>query len=304
MPRSIRSRLAHITANLSRGGSTGRPLLTLDLVGEMVCSHLFTVRTSVARLIGQRMIQGRWIGRGLFCSSWRVCRDRESGRQGFPESRRCSVQQVINGLQLGFVYALIALGYTMVYGIVRLINFAHGDVFMVGAFVSYFAISRFQLHLWPLAVFPGLIPTVAIADRHDYGDPALDGGLRPAGHHDRARRLQAAARCAAHLRPDHRHRRLVLPGIFRRAAISCSRPTSSPTSAPSRSVTWYINDGIHRSGSLAEPRRPTASLSPISLIIIVVTSLLLLVVLQFIVQPHQDRQSHAGRGLRQSRPPA
>ena len=43
------------------------------------------------------------------------------------------LQQVINGLQLGFVYALIALGYTMVYGIVRLINFAHGDVFMVGA---------------------------------------------------------------------------------------------------------------------------------------------------------------------------
>jgi len=57
-------------------------------------------------------------------------------------------QQVINGLQLGFVYALIALGYTMVYGIVRLINFAHGDVFMVGAFVSYYAIARFNLHLW------------------------------------------------------------------------------------------------------------------------------------------------------------
>ncbi len=52
-------------------------------------------------------------------------------------------QQVINGLQLGFVYALIALGYTMVYGIIRLINFAHGDVFMLGAFVSYFAISYF-----------------------------------------------------------------------------------------------------------------------------------------------------------------
>mgnify|MGYP005835049959 CR=1 FL=1 len=53
------------------------------------------------------------------------------------------LQQVINGFQLGFVYALIALGYTMVYGIVRLINFAHGDVFMVGAFVSYFAVSYY-----------------------------------------------------------------------------------------------------------------------------------------------------------------
>ncbi|MDA8219870.1 MAG: branched-chain amino acid ABC transporter permease [Dehalococcoidales bacterium] len=56
------------------------------------------------------------------------------------------LQQVVNGLQLGFVYALIALGYTMVYGIVRLINFAHGDVFMVGAFVGFFAISVLQLN--------------------------------------------------------------------------------------------------------------------------------------------------------------
>jgi branched-chain amino acid transport system permease protein len=53
------------------------------------------------------------------------------------------LQQIINGFQLGFVYALIALGYTMVYGIVKLINFAHGDIFMIGAFVSYFAISYF-----------------------------------------------------------------------------------------------------------------------------------------------------------------
>lgn len=50
-------------------------------------------------------------------------------------------QQVVNGLQLGLVYALIALGYTMVYGIIRLINFAHGDVFMVGAMVGFFVIT-------------------------------------------------------------------------------------------------------------------------------------------------------------------
>ncbi len=66
------------------------------------------------------------------------------------------LQQVLNGLQLGFVYALIALGYTMVYGIVKLINFAHGDVFMVGAFVSYYTVGRFGLHTWPAAAFPGL----------------------------------------------------------------------------------------------------------------------------------------------------
>ncbi len=48
------------------------------------------------------------------------------------------VQQLINGLNIGAIYALIALGYTMVYGILRLINFAHGDVYMVGAFAGYF----------------------------------------------------------------------------------------------------------------------------------------------------------------------
>ncbi len=63
------------------------------------------------------------------------------------------LQQVINGLQLGFVYALIALGYTMVYGIVRLINFAHGDVFMVGAFAGFFAISVLKVHFLVAILF-------------------------------------------------------------------------------------------------------------------------------------------------------
>ena len=49
------------------------------------------------------------------------------------------LQQLLNGLSLGAIYALIALGYTMVYGVLRFINFAHSDVFMVGAFIGYFA---------------------------------------------------------------------------------------------------------------------------------------------------------------------
>jgi branched-chain amino acid transport system permease protein len=49
-----------------------------------------------------------------------------------------SLQQLINGIQLGSIYALIALGYTMVYGIIKLINFAHGDLFMFGAYISCF----------------------------------------------------------------------------------------------------------------------------------------------------------------------
>jgi len=62
--------------------------------------------------------------------------------------------EVINGLQLGLVYALIALGYTMVYGIVKLINFAHGDVFMVGSFVGYFC---FMAGVpWPVAVLAAM----------------------------------------------------------------------------------------------------------------------------------------------------
>jgi branched-chain amino acid transport system permease protein len=48
------------------------------------------------------------------------------------------LQQLVNGISLGAIYALIALGYTMIYGVLRFINFAHGDVFMVGAFSGYF----------------------------------------------------------------------------------------------------------------------------------------------------------------------
>lgn len=55
------------------------------------------------------------------------------------------VQHFINGLNLGAIYALIALGYTMVYGVLQLINFAHSDVYMVGAFASYYAANRLHL---------------------------------------------------------------------------------------------------------------------------------------------------------------
>ncbi len=51
------------------------------------------------------------------------------------------MQQLVNGLSLGAIYALIALGYTMVYGIIMLINFAHGDIMMVGAYVGFFSIT-------------------------------------------------------------------------------------------------------------------------------------------------------------------
>ena len=66
------------------------------------------------------------------------------------------VQQLINGVSLGSVYALIALGYTMVYGIIKLINFAHGDIYMVGAYVGFFAITAGHL-----SIFPALLVSMA-----------------------------------------------------------------------------------------------------------------------------------------------
>lgn len=59
------------------------------------------------------------------------------------------LQQVINGLALGSVYALLALGYTMVYGIIQLINFAHGEIYMIGAFAGFYSASTLKLPLLP-----------------------------------------------------------------------------------------------------------------------------------------------------------
>ena len=56
------------------------------------------------------------------------------------------VSQLFNGLQTGSVYALVALGYSMVYGIILLLNFAHGDIIMIGAYTAFYAMTAFHLH--------------------------------------------------------------------------------------------------------------------------------------------------------------
>lgn len=61
-------------------------------------------------------------------------------------------QQIINGISLGSIYALIALGYTMVYGIMRLINFAHGDIYMLGAYVGFFVTTQLQMGFFPALI--------------------------------------------------------------------------------------------------------------------------------------------------------
>ncbi len=67
------------------------------------------------------------------------------------------IQQLINGVSLGSIYALIALGYTMIYGIIKLINFAHGDIYMVGAYLGFFAIT-----VGNLPILPALLISMAV----------------------------------------------------------------------------------------------------------------------------------------------
>src|SRR5213595_1093035 len=69
------------------------------------------------------------------------------------------VQQLINGLNIGAIYALIALGYTMVYGILRLINFAHGDIYMAGAYAGFFIATGFGFAVSP-SIFAFIVTLV------------------------------------------------------------------------------------------------------------------------------------------------
>ena len=62
------------------------------------------------------------------------------------------LQQIVNGLSLGSTYALIALGYTMVYGIIKLINFAHGDIYMLGAYIGFAVITKLGLGFFPALI--------------------------------------------------------------------------------------------------------------------------------------------------------
>ena len=94
------------------------------------------------------------------------------------------IQQLINGITLGSIYGLIAIGYTMVFGIIGMVNFAHGDVFMVSAFIALIAFLLLTTWLgigsFVIALFIVLIVAMFFTSLRQ-----LD---------DRARRLSAAAR--------------------------------------------------------------------------------------------------------------
>jgi len=67
------------------------------------------------------------------------------------------LQHLANGISLGSLYALIAIGYTMVYGILRLINFAHGDIFMLGAYLTYYGIMFTSIPWWLVFILVAII---------------------------------------------------------------------------------------------------------------------------------------------------
>jgi branched-subunit amino acid ABC-type transport system permease component len=109
------------------------------------------------------------------------------------------LQQIINGLTTGSVYAVVALGYTMVYGVIQLINFAHGEVVMIGAMVAFSIITSLAgSGLPPLAiVLAGVIAAI----------PACMVHRLPAG----TRGLSSPAPRAAPGAADHRHRHVHHP---------------------------------------------------------------------------------------------
>ena len=203
------------------------------------------------------------------------------------------VQIVLSGLQLGFVYALIALGYTMVYGIVRLINFAHGDVFMVGAFVSYYAVARFQLHLWPQLVLKGVSPGVAVV----IGSitvmllsmlvcMALAVVIERVAY----KPLRDAPRIAALITAIGVSFFLEYYG----ALNFVFSPRFIPYQRPFEVVTFYINNGIHQMQPGQAPPSGSLLFSNI-FIIIMLASIGMQVVLQYLV-----RRTKIGKAMRAS----
>ena len=101
-------------------------------------------------------------------------------------------QQLINGLSLGAIYALIALGYTMVYGVLRLINFAHGDVYMLGAFAGFYLANALGLDANPSVIWAIVVTMGAMAICACIGVLIERLAYRPVRHHPRLTALITA----------------------------------------------------------------------------------------------------------------
>ena len=80
-------------------------------------------------------------------------------------------QQLVNGLTIGSTYALIAIGYTMVYGIIGMINFAHGEVYMIGSYVAFIAIAGLAMmgiHSLPLLMTAAFLASIVVTSAYGY----------------------------------------------------------------------------------------------------------------------------------------
>jgi branched-chain amino acid transport system permease protein len=80
-------------------------------------------------------------------------------------------QQLVNGLTVGSTYALIAIGYTMVYGIIGMINFAHGEVYMIGSYVAFIALAglaMFGIHSLPILMTVAFVASIVVTSAYGY----------------------------------------------------------------------------------------------------------------------------------------
>jgi len=202
--------------------------------------------------------------------------------RGLLQSPIVFLQNVLDGLKLGCVYALIALGYTMVYGIVKLINFAHGDVFMVGAFTSFYAVAQFNLHQWPQMVWPGcpfglslVIGTITVILLSMVVCTLLAVTIERVAY----KPLRDAPRIAA---------LITAIGVsffleFFGALQFVFSPRFIPYKSPFDTTAWYIQQGIHPIVSGQNIPDNTITFSNIFLIILV-ASVLVQLFLQFLVR--------------------
>ncbi len=106
------------------------------------------------------------------------------------------LQQLVNGLTLGSVYGLIAIGYTMVYGIIGMINFAHGEVYMISAYlcaIGLALLSFFGLESFPLLILGTLVFTIAVTGVYGWTIERI--AYRPLRNSTRWRRLSPPSGC-------------------------------------------------------------------------------------------------------------
>ena len=125
-------------------------------------------------------------------------------------------QQLVNGVQIGSVYALVAIGYTMVYGIAKMINFAHGDIIMVGSYVALLFFQSSGLPVWGVIAATAAVSAVLGVTIERLAYKPLRGGSR----------MSAL---------------ITTIGVSSRTA-SCSSsapaPSPSPTTSPVRASLW------------------------------------------------------------------